>query len=148
MSLGLDVKFLMLFCRITRKKLIVHVHDLLKDHPFLLNRFCKLVPPSEVGRPVLYHRNAYKTAIKLHDKPCAMSFGVEMLCFLPVRLARTLKAKACMDQCFSGDAMQSGVVVLSCAQVSSQAPEARFAICDWSAGCMSTGMTLPITRIA
>ena len=43
------------FCRITRKKLIVHVHDLLKDHPFLLNRFCKLVPPSEVGRPVLFH---------------------------------------------------------------------------------------------
>ena len=53
--LGFNVKILMLFCRITRKKLIVHVHDLLKDHPFLLNRFCKLVPPSEVGRPVLYH---------------------------------------------------------------------------------------------
>ena len=40
------------YCRITRKKLIIHVHDLLKDHPFLLNRFCKLVPPSEVSRSV------------------------------------------------------------------------------------------------
>ncbi|BDA43220.1 hypothetical protein COCOBI_04-2320 [Coccomyxa sp. Obi] len=34
--------------RITRKKLIVCVHDLLVDHPFLLSRFCKLVPPALV----------------------------------------------------------------------------------------------------
>jgi hypothetical protein len=34
--------------RITRKKLILCVHDLLKGHPFLLSRFCKLVPPELV----------------------------------------------------------------------------------------------------
>ncbi|EIE22252.1 hypothetical protein COCSUDRAFT_66526 [Coccomyxa subellipsoidea C-169] len=34
--------------RITRKKLIVCVHDLLVEHPFLLSRFCKLVPPALV----------------------------------------------------------------------------------------------------
>ena len=52
-------KFASIYCRITRKKLIIHVHDLLKDHPFLLNRFCKLVPPSEVSRSdTLYQRRS------------------------------------------------------------------------------------------
>ena len=48
-------------CRITRKKLIIHVHDLLKDHPFLLNRFCKLVPPSEVSLAALPYLELYNT---------------------------------------------------------------------------------------
>ena len=48
-------------CRITRKKLIIHVHDLLKDHPFLLNKFCKLVPPSEVSLAALPCLELYDT---------------------------------------------------------------------------------------
>ena len=48
-------------CRITRKKLIIHVHDLLKNHPFLLNRFCKLVPPSEVSLAALPYLELYNT---------------------------------------------------------------------------------------
>ena len=44
----------LLYCRITRKKLIVCVHDLLVDHPFLLSRFCKLVPPALVRKDLSF----------------------------------------------------------------------------------------------